>query len=284
MMTRAALALCENIDWNVGRILQKIDDMQLRENTIVIYFSDNGPNSYRFNGGMKGRKGSIDEGGLRSPFFVRWPGRIRAGARISQVTAAIDLLPTLCDLAGIEKSSDKTLDGRSFSFMLLEESFDWEPRSLFSIRRNQVSVRTQQFRLDSSGQLFDIVSDPGQYTNVADRHPMLAARLQRQASQHAEQMAIHFKENTNRPFSVGYGPSTTLPARDGIEHGTIERSSRAPNNSFFTHWTSSQDYITWDIDVGNSGEYEVVVYYTCAAGDQGTTLQQIGRASCRERV
>jgi arylsulfatase A-like enzyme len=273
MMTRAALALCENIDWNVGRILQKIDDMQLRENTIVIYFSDNGPNSYRFNGGMKGRKGSIDEGGLRSPFFVRWPGRIRAGARISQVTAAIDLLPTLCDLAGIEKSSDKTLDGRSFSFMLLEESFDWEPRSLFSIRRNQVSVRTQQFRLDSSGQLFDIVSDPGQYTNVADRHPMLAARLQRQASQHAEQMAIHFKENTNRPFTVGYGPSTTLPARDGIEHGTIERSSRAPNNSFFTHWTSSQDYITWDIDVGNSGEYEVVVYYTCAAGDQGTTLQ-----------
>ena len=72
---RAALAMCENIDWNVGRILEKLDALQIAENTIVVYFSDNGPNSFRWNGGMKGKKGSIDEGGLRSPFFIRWPER-----------------------------------------------------------------------------------------------------------------------------------------------------------------------------------------------------------------
>ena len=66
MMTRAALAMCENIDWNVGRILKRLDDLKLRNDAIVIYFSDNGPNSYRWNGGTKGRKGTIDEGGLRS--------------------------------------------------------------------------------------------------------------------------------------------------------------------------------------------------------------------------
>ncbi|HIM28991.1 MAG TPA: N-acetylgalactosamine 6-sulfate sulfatase [Planctomycetes bacterium] len=273
MMTRAALALCENIDWNVGRILKKLDDLKLGEDTIVIYFSDNGPNSYRFNGGLKGRKGSIDEGGLRSPCYVSWPRNVRAGTTISPVLGAIDLLPTLCDLADIEKPSAKPLDGRSFRSLLLEESADWEPRSLFSIRRNQVSVRTQQFRLDSNGRLFDIVSDPGQRTNVADRHPQLTARLQRDARQHAEQMTVHFKNNSDRPFTVGYGASTTLTARDGIEHGTIKRSSKAPNNSFFTHWTRRQDFITWDIDVGHSGEYEVVVYYTCAAGNEGATLQ-----------
>ena len=64
--TRAALAMCENIDWNVGRILQKLDDLKLSNNTIVIYFSDNGPNSNRWNGGMKGIKGSTDEGASRS--------------------------------------------------------------------------------------------------------------------------------------------------------------------------------------------------------------------------
>ncbi len=97
--TRCVLAMCENIDWNVGRVLDKLDQMKLAENTIVIYFSDNGPNSWRWNGGMKGRKASTDEGGLRVPFVVRWPGRIDAGKRIPQIAGAIDLLPTLTALA-----------------------------------------------------------------------------------------------------------------------------------------------------------------------------------------
>ncbi|MEM6978959.1 MAG: sulfatase-like hydrolase/transferase, partial [Planctomycetota bacterium] len=101
-MTKAALAMCENIDWNVGRVLSKLDELGLADNTIVMYFSDNGPNSFRFNGGMKGKKGTIDEGGLRSPLFVRWPKRIRQGLEISQVTGAIDLLPTIAALAGLD--------------------------------------------------------------------------------------------------------------------------------------------------------------------------------------
>ena len=75
------------------------------------------------------------------------------------------------------------------------------------------------------------------------------------------------------PFTVGYGPSTTLTARDGVEHGNIQRSSKAPNNSFFKNWTSADDFITWDVDVGKSGQYEVVVFYTCARGNEGATLQ-----------
>jgi hypothetical protein len=273
MMTRAALALCENIDWNVGRILGKLDELELRENTIVIYFSDNGPNSYRFNGGMKGRKGSIDEGGLHSPFFIRWPGRIRAGATISEIAGAIDLLPTLADLAGVDASAGKPRDGRSLRSLLLEEDPQWEPRLLFATKKNQVSIRTQRFRLDAEGRLFDIAADRGQLTDVSGRHPELAAGLLRQTKLHAEEMRTLFEANANRPFTVGYGVSTTLPARDGVEHGTIQRSSKAPNNSFFTHWTSIDDSITWDIEVGTSGDYEAIVYYTCAAGDEGATLR-----------
>src|SRR5262249_4089004 len=68
-MTRAALAMCENIDQNVGRVLRKLDELKLTDKTIVLYFSDNGPNSWRWNGGMKGRKGSTDEGGVRAPLL-----------------------------------------------------------------------------------------------------------------------------------------------------------------------------------------------------------------------
>jgi hypothetical protein len=108
---------------------------------------------------------------------------------------------------------------------------------------------------------------------VAGSHPELAARLLHEAKLHGKEMQAHFEANASRPFTVGYGASTTLPARDGIEHGTIKRSSKAPNNSFFTHWTRQEDFITWDIFVGKGGDYEAIVYYTCAKGDEGATLR-----------
>src|SRR5688572_18353146 len=80
--TRAALAMCENVDWNVGRMLAKLEDLKLARDTIVVYFHDNGPNGGRWNGGMRGRKGSVDEGGVRSPLLVRWPGKIPAGRNV----------------------------------------------------------------------------------------------------------------------------------------------------------------------------------------------------------
>jgi arylsulfatase A-like enzyme len=77
--TRAALAMCENIDWNVGRMMNMLKESGLDKNTIVLYFNDNGPNGNRWNDNMKGIKGSVDEGGVRSPLFIRWPGEIPQG-------------------------------------------------------------------------------------------------------------------------------------------------------------------------------------------------------------
>ncbi len=71
-VTRAVLAMCENIDWNVGRVVNKLKELELDEDTIVIYLSDNGPNSWRWNGGMTGKKGDTEEGGVRSPCVISW--------------------------------------------------------------------------------------------------------------------------------------------------------------------------------------------------------------------
>ena len=170
MMTRAALALCENIDWNVGRLLSTLERLKLQDDTIVVYFSDNGPNSYRWNGGMKGKKGAIDEGGLRSPCFIRWPAAIRPGLRIPQIAGAIDLLPTIAALTKVDGLPGKPLDGRSVGRLLLGSDADWPRRSLFSVKRNQVSVRTQKFRHDAAGRLFDIDNDRGQTQDVSGDH------------------------------------------------------------------------------------------------------------------
>lgn len=271
--TRAALAMCENIDWNVGRVLQKIDDLKLRDNTIVVYFSDNGPNTFRWNGGMKGKKATVDEGGLRSPLFVRWPGRIPEATHTSAISGAIDLLPSLAELAGISSKTDKPQDGLSFAGSLLGESPEPTDRMLLSAWRKKVSVRNQRFRLDQSGALFDIESDREQRMDVADDFPEVARELRSAMEAFGEASQRHFANYADRPFTVGFHETTTLPARDGVPHGSIKRSSKAPNNSFFTHWTSESDFITWDIEVGESADYQVTLFYTCGAENVGGTIR-----------
>ncbi len=272
--TRAALAMVENIDWNVGRVLSKLDELGLDEDTIVLYFSDNGPNSWRWNGGMKGRKGSIDEGGLRSPLLLRWRGTVPAGTKVEPIAGAIDLLPTLADLAGIQTDSEKPLDGRSLKPLLTSDGAGWTDRILFSLRvgraRKETSVRNQRFRLDNDGQLFEIATDPGQMTDVSGDYPEEAAALQASAEEIWAQVASSVGPD-DRPFPVGHAPMTLLPGRDGVPHGGVERSARAPNCSYFTNWKTSEDAITWDIEVAEAGRYEISVHY--GAAEAGATIE-----------
>ncbi len=272
--TRAALAMVENIDWNVGRVLAKLDELSLSDDTIILYFSDNGPNSWRWNGGMKGRKGSVDEGGLRSPLVVRWNGQIPAGRTISEVAGAIDLLPTLADLAGIEVAASKPIDGRTLAPLLLDREIEWQDRLLYSLRlsrgRKLVSVRNQRFRLDPAGQLFDIGADPGQREDVSVEFPEAADELVAAANAWLAEVAPNVGPD-DRPFPVGHTELTILPARDGVPHGGVQRSARAPNCSYFTNWTSTDDAITWDIEVAEAGDYEISVHY--AAAEAGATIE-----------
>ena len=272
--TRCALAMCENIDWNVGRILRKLNKLRLAEKTIVVYFSDNGPNSWRWNDGMKGRKGSTDEGGTRVPCLIRWPGHIKPGIQIPQIAGAIDLLPTLADMAGIPIVGTKPLDGVSIKPLLLEEAKNWPDRMIFSHQRGRVSVRTQQYRLDHTGKLFDITTDPGQHRNIAKEKPDVAAKLTKAVSRWKKELLPKSRKD-DRPFPVGYAEfaTTILPARDGVPYGNVRRSARAPNCSYFTNWVSADDKMTWDVEVANSGNYQAEVYYTCAKENVGSTIE-----------
>jgi arylsulfatase A-like enzyme len=273
--TKAALAMCENIDWNVGRVMEKLKELNLEENTIVVYFADNGPNGWRWNGGMKGRKGSTDEGGVRSPIFIHWPGKIEAGKEIKQIAGAIDLLPTLADLAGIDDHTNKPLDGVSLKPLLLEKNAAWKDRLIFNYWKGRTSVRSQKYRLDDNGKLFDMVNDPGQYNDVSKQKPEIAKELEKAAEKWNKEMASELPKEDNRPFTFGHPGATytQIPARDGVAHGNIKRSVSSPNCSFFTNWISVDDKITWDIDVVADGDFEVVIYYTCPKKDIGSTFE-----------
>jgi len=285
-VTRCVLAMAENIDWNVGRLLRQLDDLHLAENTIVVYFSDNGPVSERWNGRMKGLKGSVDEGGVREPFCIRWPGRIKAGATLPQIAGDIDLLPTLASLAGVPLLGAKPLDGRDLSPLLLGSGQAWPERLIFSTFRGRMSVRSSRFRLSAKGALYDPEADPGQTKDLGVEHPEEQGSLTRALATWSKEMfppgaaSLPRDPKTgialdDRPFTVGYRefPMTPLPARDGAPHGGVQRSSGAPNCSYFVNWKTLDDSITWDIEVHTTGEYEAAIYYTCPLADAGSTVE-----------
>jgi hypothetical protein len=279
--TRVVLAMMENLDDNVGRVLQRLDALGLARNTIVVFLSDNGPNSSRWNGGMKGRKASTDEGGVRSPLFIRWPDGLPSGRVVPQISGAIDLLPTLTSLASVRRVGDRPLDGRDLSPLLRGAPAHWPERMLWAHWDGRTSVRTPRYRLDHLGQLHDMVADPGQ-TRRADDHSPEVARQLREAVEAWRADVFGGRPATAagsvvdpRPIPVGYRefPVTMLPARDGDPRGGVRRSASAPNSSYFVDWRTLDGRMVWEVDVQTAGDYEVVIDYTCPAEDAGATIE-----------
>ena len=201
--TAGFYGMIENIDENMGLLLGKLDEWNLEQNTLVIFMSDNGMTGggsgragqvlgqwedgtelYQYNGGMKGQKGSADEGGVRVPFFVRWDGHITPGRDVDTTAAHIDILPTLAALADA-KLPEGQVEGRSLLPLIEQAHPEWPDRYLFTHKGRWktgadpndsqwrgFAVRSQRYRL-VEGQLFDMTLDPGQRVNVADQHPAI---------------------------------------------------------------------------------------------------------------
>lgn len=273
--TRAAYAMAENIDWNVGRVAAKLQQLELDENTIFIYFSDNGPNGWRWNGGMEGVKGATNEGGVRSPFILYWPEQIRTGRVVPQITSVADLFPTLLELGGVAYKADKSLDGRSLKPLIANDTTDWPDRLLVNHWGNRTSVRSQRYRLDHENRLYDMVNDPGQQEDIRALQPEAFAMLTTARDEWTEKVLSELPATDTRSFTIGHPEAVydQLPARDGIAHGGIERSNRWPNCSFYTNWNSTSDSLTWEVEVLADGDFEATLYYTCKAANTGTVLQ-----------
>jgi len=285
---RAALAMCENIDWNVGRLMQKLNDLKIADNTIVIYFSDNGPNGFRWNGDMKGKKGTVDEGGVRSAFFIRWPAKIKAGSKTDTISGSIDLKPTLLDLAGIRDTGTLPMDGVSLKPLLFDHAENWPDRLYINHFVGKTSVRSQRFRLGFKGGLYDMQNDPGQRVDVRAKFPKVYEKLTKAGKKFDREVVPELPEGKDeRPFMIGHPDLTftQLPARDAIATGDIKRSGRAPNCSFYTNWVNTEDTISWNAEVQIEGDYRAQVYYTCTKEDLGTVLElRCGESAITQKV
>jgi len=207
--------MVENIDENLGRLMTKIDGLGIAENTVLIFMSDNGktgapqPDGKAYNAGMKGFKGSLNEGGSRVPFFIRWPEKFKAGRVVDAMQNHYDIFPTLADIVNIDISDIPDMDGISFLPFLEDESFKGEDRYRFfhlgrwplnpdnvgdvetekhwigtagssnpdNNKYKNCAVRNEQYRFVNHSELYDLYNDPGESKNVAAEHPEIVQQM-----------------------------------------------------------------------------------------------------------
>ena len=217
----------------------------------------------------------VDEGGVRTPFFIKWKDVLPAAKEISEIASSIDLLPTLTSLAGISATTNNPIDGLNLQPLLLDNAEIWPERFVYNHWKNKTSVRSQNYRLDNENQLYDMTVDRAQLNDLSEELPDILDTLVAAKQSWLSEMAETPIKESKRLFPLGHPDFkiTQLPARDGVAHGNIKRSSKHPNDSYFTNWTSVDDFISWDIDVLAAGEFEVVLYYTCTAINKGTTIE-----------
>ena len=199
--TAGRYGMIENIDDNFGKLMDKLDEWDAWEKTLVIFMTDNGQasrggklNGKRvpiFTAGFKTGKGSPYEGGTHVPAFWRWKGKLGEGVDIAALTAHIDLYRTFCDLAGVEIPADiQKIDGRTMLPLLEDAEAEWPDRNLFThqgrwkkgsdpneSKFKNCAVRTARWRWVNGQELYDISQDPYESTDVADQHPDVIAKL-----------------------------------------------------------------------------------------------------------
>jgi arylsulfatase A len=193
-------AMVEHMDTNIGRILKKLDDLDLAERTIVIFFSDNGGLREAYGGytgkrqivstnaPLRDEKGTLYEGGVRVPLIVRWPGVVKAGTTCSVPVTSVDFYPTILEIVGTGGDSNHVLDGEDI-LPLLRQTGSLERDAIYwhyphyHHSRPAGAIRQGKWKLiefyeDGRLELYDLVNDIGEKKNLATEMPLKAAQLQ----------------------------------------------------------------------------------------------------------
>lgn len=258
--TAKLFGMVTNIDDNLGRLFAKLDEWGLTENTIVIFLTDNGPQQPRYNSGMRGRKGTVFEGGTRVPFFVRWPGGMRGDVDVTTIAAHIDIAPTLAHACGGDMPKDRTIDGTSLLPLWRGQKIDWPNRSLFfQWHRGDVpemyracAVRTDRWRLvqpngvaekskfdSDKWMLFDIQKDPYESNDLAAAHPKVVTELKKQYE-------VWFRDvESTRKFA----PPRIVVGTEKENPSVLTRQDWRSKD-----WTP-KSLGHWELEVGKAGKY-----------------------------
>ncbi|UCG87890.1 MAG: arylsulfatase [Gemmatimonadota bacterium] len=276
-------AMITNIDDNIGRLFDSLETLDLIDNTIVVFLTDNGSSGRRYIGGFRGGKSSVYEGGIRTPLLLHWPPRLKAGFMSDRVTAHIDVMPTLLDMLNIEPPEAVQLDGRSFFDLATGESTEWPARSLvIQTHRGEVPVRYHHFMIRDdrwklvhhSGfgrekfegelnlELYDLLADPYEEFDVAAEFPEVVARLRDEYDRWFDDVSSTRPDNYGK-MRIHVGTHHESPTV--LTHQDWQQINRFS-------WGSAEAIGFWDIEVTADDSYDILVRFPKAVSGGLVTL------------
>lgn len=284
--------MVENMDDNIGRLLAKLDELKLRENTIVVFLTDNGANGQRFNAGMRGTKNNLHEGGTRVPFFISWPARWKVPRQVPEIAAHLDMFPTLVELCGVPTPQTLPQDGRSLVPLIDRKTNGWPDRVFFhqwqaGPRAERIgSVRTQRFRAVNDGagwELFDLQRDPGETRDVSAE---FAGEKRRLVTEYEQWWAAIKVDPRSQWLKIPVGHPEENPVELPVPQAQfgepLRFSGKHANNAWVTNWVSTDGKVVWKLDVARAGAYSVTLSYLCREADAGARIRIVAGDSAIE--
>ncbi len=258
--------MISNIDDNIARLRHHLRTLGLEQNTILIFMTDNGSAAgcdldaqqfvtAGYNAGMRGKKGSPYEGGHRVPLFLHWPkGGFTEGKELHQLTANIDILPTLIELCQLEVKTTE-FHGTSIAPLLKDENADWEERVIVTdsqrvenpIKWKDSATMSQRWRLINGTELYDIQTDLGQRHDIAHKHPDVVAELREHYEDWWTLVSQRFHEDC--PIIVGTQHEQVARLTTHDWHGE----AHAWNQGMIRRGMQCNGY--WAVDIPEDGQY-----------------------------
>lgn len=255
-----------NIDDNFKVLQEKLDNLGLTDNTILIFTTDNGTagGNKVYDAGLKGSKGSEYEGGHRVPLFIRWPnGELTGGKDIDELVAHYDLLPTFVDLLDLDFNAVKPLDGTSLKPLIYDEGIAWTERILYMdtqrkqnlVKYKQYAVMDDNWRLVNGDELYDMNTDRSQTSNVIAQHPEVAAKL---AAGYETWWQSFMDEGVNERYGyIKVGSTKENPSRISAHDMFTGKHSHAWHQ--YGAVNASQATGRWKIEFVEDGEYTITL-------------------------
>lgn len=246
--TQKVYGMVRNLDDNVGLLLDALKKTGLESDTILIFMTDNGPQQKRYVAGMRGLKGSVYQGGIRVPFFLRWPGKVKAGNSADRIAAHIDVLPTLLEMCGVTAPAGVKFDGRSLWPLMNGSGAAWEDRILHTqwhrgdqpeLFRNH-AARSQRWKLVNGTELYDMEKDPAESTDISTANPQIVERMRR-----ATEAWMRDVSETRGGFA---------PPR--IYVGVPEE-----NPVLLTRQDRREEPLGWEVDIRAKARYDVTLLF-----------------------
>lgn len=257
---RRVYGMTTNIDDNIGRLMTTLESEGLLDNTIVVFLTDNGPQQRRYTAGLRARKGSVYEGGIKVPLFIHYPEGLPADRDVPGPAAHVDVLPTLLDLCGLTHPEPATLDGLSMLPLIGGDRAAFDKRPLYwhwqrgyPERYRNMAIRVGDYKLVGHTdfraelrelELYNLAEDPFEQSNLVQKEPDVARALK--AELDTWYNGVITNENTVSPPRIEIG---------GVEEPVLLNRNDARGMPGI--WRQRDVYGYWDISVVQSGFYNI---------------------------